>query len=137
MLMINWFVLEQLQFSFEVGILAIFGHLDAHYREELKRNYCKVDKGYNSFPTKIPGTPYKNAVQVSKIAKVQHSIRLNLIIYMTYKVHEEYLHLTDFFSSSVFFDLCRQERGLLRFSVTSFARGRRRNLLKRICWVFY
>ncbi|KAB1220243.1 Abscisic acid 8'-hydroxylase 4 [Morella rubra] len=57
---------EMKKFSFEVGILAIFGHLDAHYREELKRNYCTVDKGYNSFPTKIPGTPYKNAVQARK-----------------------------------------------------------------------
>lgn len=53
------------QFSFEVGILAIFGRLEAGYREELKKNYTIVEKGYNSFPTKIPGTPYKKALQVS------------------------------------------------------------------------
>ncbi|GMP44016.1 hypothetical protein CsSME_00013266 [Camellia sinensis var. sinensis] len=54
------------KFSFEVGILAIFGHLEAHYREELKKNYSIVEKGYNSFPTKIPGTPYKKALSARK-----------------------------------------------------------------------
>ncbi|GAB4852149.1 hypothetical protein Ancab_016339 [Ancistrocladus abbreviatus] len=57
---------EMKKFSFEVGILAIFGHLDAQYREELKENYCQVDKGYNSFPTKFPGTPYKKALLARK-----------------------------------------------------------------------
>lgn len=52
------------QFSFEVGILAIFGHLEDHHKEELKRNYCIVEKGYNSFPTKFPGSPYSNALKV-------------------------------------------------------------------------
>lgn len=55
----------RLQFSFEVGILAIFGHLESHYREELKKNYRIVDKGYNSFPTSLPGTSYKKALSVS------------------------------------------------------------------------
>ncbi|RVW99916.1 Abscisic acid 8'-hydroxylase 4 [Vitis vinifera] len=54
------------KFSFEVGILAIFGRLEAHYREELKKNYCIVDRGYNSFPTNIPGTPYKKALWARK-----------------------------------------------------------------------
>ncbi|KAL8166027.1 hypothetical protein V2J09_007526 [Rumex salicifolius] len=58
---INTF-LEMKKFSFEVGILAIFGHLDGGYREELKKNYCLVDKGYNSFPVNIPGTPFKRAL---------------------------------------------------------------------------
>ncbi|KAG2666349.1 hypothetical protein I3760_15G054300 [Carya illinoinensis] len=52
---------EMKKFSFEVGILAIFGHLDSHYRDELKKNYCLVDQGYNSFPISIPGTSYKKA----------------------------------------------------------------------------
>ena len=55
------------QISFEVGILAIFGRLESHYRKELKKNYSILEKGYNSFPTKIPGTPYKKALSVSKI----------------------------------------------------------------------
>ncbi|KAJ9674416.1 hypothetical protein PVL29_023765 [Vitis rotundifolia] len=57
---------EMKKFSFEVGILAIFGRLEAHYREELKKNYCIVDRGYNSFPTNIPGTPYKKALSARK-----------------------------------------------------------------------
>lgn len=58
------FVFEPLQYSFEVGILAIFGHLEERYREELKKNYCIMNKGYNSFPTNIPGTPYRKALLV-------------------------------------------------------------------------
>jgi hypothetical protein len=64
-----------LQFSFEVGILAIFGNLEAHYREELKRNYRIVDKGYNSFPTSLPGTPFKKAVLVSVTNKSTFAFR--------------------------------------------------------------
>ncbi|XP_031267206.1 abscisic acid 8'-hydroxylase CYP707A1-like isoform X3 [Pistacia vera] len=57
---------EMKKFSFEVGILAIIGHLKDHYKEELKKNYCILDKGYNSFPTNIPGTPYKKALLARK-----------------------------------------------------------------------
>ncbi|KAL2477260.1 Abscisic acid 8'-hydroxylase 4 [Forsythia ovata] len=57
------------KFSFEVGILAIFGHLEKKQREELKENYCIVDKGYNSFPTNIPGTAYHRALQARKRLK--------------------------------------------------------------------
>ncbi|KAJ6335198.1 hypothetical protein OIU78_011936 [Salix suchowensis] len=57
---------EMKKFSFEVGILAIFGNLEDQYREELKRNYRIVDKGYNSFPTSLPGTPYRKAVLARK-----------------------------------------------------------------------
>ncbi|XP_044474757.1 abscisic acid 8'-hydroxylase CYP707A1-like [Mangifera indica] len=57
---------EMKKFSFELGILAIFGHLKDHYREELKKNYSILDKGYNSLPTNIPGTPYRKALQARK-----------------------------------------------------------------------
>ncbi|PSS02712.1 Abscisic acid 8'-hydroxylase [Actinidia chinensis var. chinensis] len=57
---------EMKKFSFEVGILSVFGHLDEKYREELKENYCVVDKGYNSFPTSLPGTAYHKANLVRK-----------------------------------------------------------------------
>ncbi|KAH6825968.1 cytochrome P450 [Perilla frutescens var. hirtella] len=50
------------KFSFEVGILAIFGELGKQHKEELKNNYCIVDKGYNSFPTNLPGTAYHKAL---------------------------------------------------------------------------
>ncbi|KAK6130858.1 hypothetical protein DH2020_035404 [Rehmannia glutinosa] len=57
---------EMKKLSFEVGIMAIFGHLEPHYKEELKKNYFIVDKGYNSFPTNLPGTRYNKAVKARK-----------------------------------------------------------------------
>ncbi|WOL20010.1 abscisic acid 8'-hydroxylase 3-like [Canna indica] len=53
--------------SFDVGILAIFGgHLEERYRVELRKNYSILDKGYNSFPTLIPGTLYHKAMHARK-----------------------------------------------------------------------
>nr|QPD79369.1 abscisic acid 8'-hydroxylase 3 [Impatiens walleriana] len=63
---------ELKKLSFEVGILTTFGDLADHYRKELKRNYSMLDKGYNSFPITLPGTPYKKATSARK--------RLNSII---------------------------------------------------------
>ncbi|XP_024976756.1 abscisic acid 8'-hydroxylase 4 isoform X2 [Cynara cardunculus var. scolymus] len=57
---------EMKKLSFEVGILAIFGHLGTSQKEQLKRNYSIVDKGYNSFPTKLPGTPFKKAIMARR-----------------------------------------------------------------------
>ncbi|KAL8513915.1 hypothetical protein ACS0TY_013151 [Phlomoides rotata] len=57
---------EMKTLSFEVGILAVFGHVEPHYKEELKRNYRIVDTGYNSFPTNLPGTPYRKALKARK-----------------------------------------------------------------------
>lgn len=53
---------EMKKYSFQVGVLSVFGHLDSRHKEELKKNYCIVDKGYNSFPTNIPGTAYNKAL---------------------------------------------------------------------------
>ncbi|XP_019169663.1 PREDICTED: abscisic acid 8'-hydroxylase 4-like [Ipomoea nil] len=55
---------EMKEFSFEVGILAIFGNLEKKYREGLMENYCIVDKGYNSFPTNLPA--YNKAIMARK-----------------------------------------------------------------------
>ncbi|PIN25264.1 Cytochrome P450 CYP4/CYP19/CYP26 subfamily [Handroanthus impetiginosus] len=57
---------EMKKLSFEVGILAVFGHLEAHYKDELKKNYAVVERGYNSFPTNLPGTRYQKAKQARK-----------------------------------------------------------------------
>ncbi|KAG6761407.1 hypothetical protein POTOM_034625 [Populus tomentosa] len=57
---------EMKKFSFDVGILSIFGHLNSNFRQMLNNNYHIVDKGYNSFPTKIPGTAYHKAVSARK-----------------------------------------------------------------------
>ncbi|PWA46586.1 ABA 8-oxidase [Artemisia annua] len=60
----------QLQLSFEVGILTIFGHLEANQIEKLRENYSILDKGYNSFPIKLPGTPFKKAFLARKRLQV-------------------------------------------------------------------
>ncbi|KAF3435403.1 hypothetical protein FNV43_RR22492 [Rhamnella rubrinervis] len=60
---------EMKKLSFDVGILSVFGLLDESHRENLKENYCIVDKGYNSFPTNIPGTTYHRALLARKRLK--------------------------------------------------------------------
>ncbi|KAK8940385.1 Abscisic acid 8'-hydroxylase 3 [Platanthera zijinensis] len=56
--------------SFDIGILVIFGqHLSEQRKNELTKNYFTVDKGYNSFATAIPGTPYNNAMKARKRLK--------------------------------------------------------------------
>ncbi|XP_047321983.1 abscisic acid 8'-hydroxylase CYP707A1-like [Impatiens glandulifera] len=57
---------EMKKLSFEVGILTIFGDLADRYRNELKKNYSILNKGYNSFPTNLPGTPYRKALSARK-----------------------------------------------------------------------
>ncbi|KAE9597265.1 hypothetical protein Lal_00007458 [Lupinus albus] len=57
---------EMKKFSFNIGILSVFGHLDNNYRKKLKENYNVVEKGYNSFPTRIPGTAYSKALSARK-----------------------------------------------------------------------
>ncbi|RXI07164.1 hypothetical protein DVH24_026300 [Malus domestica] len=53
---------ELKKFTFDVAVLFIFGHLNNQYKEMLKKNYYTLDKGYNSFPTKLPGTLYNKSV---------------------------------------------------------------------------
>ncbi|XP_057418351.1 abscisic acid 8'-hydroxylase 4 [Lotus japonicus] len=57
---------EMKKFSFNIGILSVFGTLEGYYREKLKENYRIVEKGYNSFPTRIPGTAYSKALLARK-----------------------------------------------------------------------
>nr|AJD25239.1 cytochrome P450 CYP707A99 [Salvia miltiorrhiza] len=57
---------EMKKLSFEVGILTVFGHLEHGYKEELKKNYGEVERGYNSFPTNFPGSAYRKAVKARK-----------------------------------------------------------------------
>ncbi|GFP92980.1 abscisic acid 8'-hydroxylase 4 [Phtheirospermum japonicum] len=62
---INTFT-EMKKLSFEVGILLIFGNLEAHYKEELNTKYAILDGGYNSFPIYLPGTRYYKAIKARK-----------------------------------------------------------------------
>uniref|UniRef100_A0A803QZ05 (+)-abscisic acid 8'-hydroxylase n=1 Tax=Cannabis sativa TaxID=3483 RepID=A0A803QZ05_CANSA len=57
------------KYSFDVGILSIFGHLDSNYKDQLKENYSIVNKGYNSFPNNVPGTTYQKALMARKRLK--------------------------------------------------------------------
>ncbi|KAM6540746.1 hypothetical protein CsatB_005193 [Cannabis sativa] len=57
------------KYSFGVGILSIFGHLDSNYKDQLKENYSIVNKGYNSFPNNVPGTTYQKALMARKRLK--------------------------------------------------------------------
>ncbi|KAG8047482.1 hypothetical protein GUJ93_ZPchr0008g11611 [Zizania palustris] len=53
--------------SFDIGIVTIFGgQLDGRYKEELRTNYSVVEKGYNCFPNRFPGTLYHKAIQARK-----------------------------------------------------------------------
>ncbi|KAL6661280.1 hypothetical protein ACP70R_000664 [Stipagrostis hirtigluma subsp. patula] len=53
--------------SFDVGVATVFGdRLDGRRKEELKRNYSAVERGYNSFPNPLPGSRYNNAIKARK-----------------------------------------------------------------------
>ncbi|KAF0900548.1 hypothetical protein E2562_032638 [Oryza meyeriana var. granulata] len=53
--------------SFDVGIVTIFGgRLGRRHREELRTNYSVVERGYNCFPNRFPGTLYHKAIQARK-----------------------------------------------------------------------
>ncbi|KAL5752955.1 hypothetical protein ACOSP7_023137 [Xanthoceras sorbifolium] len=53
---------EMKKFTFEVAVLSIFGYLDTSYKEMLKKNYHVLDRGYNSFSIRLPGSSYTKSV---------------------------------------------------------------------------
>ncbi|NP_001267962.1 hypothetical protein VitviT2T_011044 [Vitis vinifera] len=66
---------ELKKFTFDVAILTIFGNLDTWNKEQLKENYFILDKGYNSFPTSLPGTLFsKSASARRRLSKILSSI---------------------------------------------------------------
>ncbi|XP_021897462.1 abscisic acid 8'-hydroxylase 4-like [Carica papaya] len=54
------------KFTFDVATLIIFGQLETSYKAMLEKNYRTLDKGYNSFPINLPGTPYKKSLLARK-----------------------------------------------------------------------
>ena len=56
------------QLTFDVGVVTIFGRRMAeHVKEELRRNYFTVERGYNSFPIPVvPWTRYSQAIKVRR-----------------------------------------------------------------------
>ncbi|KAI3803696.1 hypothetical protein L1987_31856 [Smallanthus sonchifolius] len=78
---------EMKKFAFEVGILSIFGQLNKTYTDKLKENYSILEKGYNCFPTKLPGTAYHKSLMARR--------RLNQILGEIVKERKEKKLLTN------------------------------------------
>ncbi|CAO2820079.1 unnamed protein product [Amaranthus hypochondriacus] len=53
-------------YTFNVALLSIFGKDEVTYREDLKRCYYILEKGYNSMPINLPGTLFNKSMKARK-----------------------------------------------------------------------
>ncbi|XP_068634386.1 abscisic acid 8'-hydroxylase CYP707A2-like [Aristolochia californica] len=66
---------EMKMFTFDVGLLAIFGKDEFLDRVELKQHYFTLEKAYNSMPINLPGTLFHKAMKARKqIARIMAKI---------------------------------------------------------------
>ncbi|KAG8645490.1 abscisic acid 8'-hydroxylase CYP707A2 [Manihot esculenta] len=71
---------EMKTYTFNVALLLIFGKDEFLYREDLKRCYYILEKGYNSMPINLPGTLFNKSMKARKelaqiLAKILSSRR--------------------------------------------------------------
>ncbi|KNA20889.1 hypothetical protein SOVF_048330 [Spinacia oleracea] len=57
---------EMKTYTFNVALLSIFGKDEVNYREEMKRCYYVLEKGYNSMPMNLPGTLFNKSMKARK-----------------------------------------------------------------------
>lgn len=53
-----------LQFAFDVAMISAFGDQQDLEIERIKHLYQCLEKGYNSMPLDLPGTPFRKAMKV-------------------------------------------------------------------------
>ncbi|KAL5580962.1 hypothetical protein UlMin_013404 [Ulmus minor] len=58
---------EMKRFAFEVAVLSVLGNKQAYSEMEgIKHLYDSIEKGYNSMPLDLPGTPFRQAMKARK-----------------------------------------------------------------------
>lgn len=55
-----------MQYAFEVAMISAFGDDAEPETQGIRSLYQKLEKGYNSMPLNIPGTPFHKAMKVRK-----------------------------------------------------------------------
>ncbi|KAF7128034.1 hypothetical protein RHSIM_Rhsim11G0037500 [Rhododendron simsii] len=57
---------EMQKYTFNVALFSIFGKDEVLHREDLKRCYYILEKGYNSMPINLPGTRFHKSMKARK-----------------------------------------------------------------------
>ena len=105
---INWeekfcliFGFVLLQYAFDVAVISVFGNkLEELEMEGIKHLYECLEKGYNSMPLDLPGTPFHKTMKVLKINKTNKwvlfffLVNLNLL-YCDWWRNQDTCHATE------------------------------------------